>query len=113
MCSCLGNRAFIIVDDDGHGSFENYHTEMVCCYVHFVRIRIFVIVAFCMTWELKFLEHRNINAFKFSCIEIKEFIIVAAGVSESRVFIIDAVTGHGNLQYYHTEILCSHLSAVC
>jgi hypothetical protein len=64
MCICLGNRAFIIVGVVGHGSFEDYHTEIVCCYVHFVRIRIFVVVAFAghgnsQYWHIGILSHLN------------------------------------------------------
>ena len=95
MCICLGNRAFIIVGVVRHGSFEDYHTEIVWCYVHFVRIRIFIIVAFAGHGELRVLAHRNIMTFKFSCIEINNLLWLLQLYSNQSL--ID-VTGHGNLQ---------------
>jgi hypothetical protein len=77
MCNFLGNRALIIVGVVGHGSLEDYHAEMVWCYVRFIRISI-CYSCFCRTWELRVLAHRNIITFKLSCIEIKLFIIVVA-----------------------------------
>jgi hypothetical protein len=85
MFICLGNRAFNIVGGVGHGSFEDYHTEIVCCYVHFVRSRIFVVVGFAGHWNSEYwhigiLSHLNSVVLKYriyysccSCIRIRVY----------------------------------------
>jgi hypothetical protein len=70
MCNLLGNIAFIIFGVVGHGSSEDYHTEMVWFYVRFIIINIYY-SCFCKTWGLRVLAHRNIITFKLSCIEVK------------------------------------------
>jgi hypothetical protein len=49
-------------------------------------------VLLCAFIIVAFAGHQNIITFKFSCIEIKAFIVVAAVVFESV-----NITGHGNL----------------